>query len=183
VRVIACEDHAALRRRLVLALEEDPDIHVVAEAVDGSEAVAVCGDLSPDAVIVGMVDDPAHLIAALRATLPAAGLVALTSGHDERAAVDALRAGATGFVNRETLGQAPAVVRLVSAGGVALPPLLAASLLGEPGAVEFSADERRAVEYLGAGYTYRAVAHAFGLAASDVKELVAGAVRRLQHCA
>jgi DNA-binding NarL/FixJ family response regulator len=165
-----------------MALEEDPDVHVVAEAVDGDEAVTMCADLAPDAAVIGVIDGVAEVIAALREAVPGTGVVVLVSGHDERAAVEALRAGATGFVNREALARAPAVVRAVSAGVVALPPLLAGALLAEPGAAHFSADERRAVEFLGAGYTYDAVADALGLDGDVVvKAMVADAVHRLQH--
>jgi DNA-binding NarL/FixJ family response regulator len=184
VTVAVLEGHGALRRRLVLAVEADDDLHVIAEAADAAAGAAMCAEFQPRCVVVGVGDDPAAVVA-VRAACPPVAVILVVTPADADAAVEGLRAGARGFVNREALAQLPAVVRAVTGGLVALPPLLAAALLGSDGRSGASgvtlADEERAVlRQLAAGRSYRDAATATGIAEGHAKALVAGVVDRFQ---
>jgi DNA-binding NarL/FixJ family response regulator len=52
IRVVVCDDHALFRRGLMMVLEDEPDLEVLAEAADGKEAVDACIDLAPDVVLM-----------------------------------------------------------------------------------------------------------------------------------
>jgi DNA-binding NarL/FixJ family response regulator len=181
------EGHGALRRRLVLALEEDDDLQVVAEATHADALAEVCADLQPQCVVISVGDVPSA-VTAVRAGCPTAVVVLVVTSNDADAAVAGLRAGARGFVNREALAQAAAVVRAVAAGVIALPPLLAGALLGPAPADRgpapaLTGDEQAVLRQLAAGRSYGAAAEAVGIAEERARSLVAGVVDRFQEAA
>ena len=160
-------------------------MHVVAEATDAATAVEVCTELQPRCVVVGLGDAP-PAVATIRAACPAVAIVLVVTPAAADAAVAGLRAGARGFLNREALAQAPAVVRAVTGGVVALPPLLAAALLdggaptgGPP--LELSGPERDVLRHLAGGRSYGAAADAVGVTEERAKTLVAAVVDRFQE--
>ena len=195
ITVVVCDDHAQLRRRLLVMLEREPDIEVIGEAAEGEQGIATCRDLAPDVVIVGMriesIGGP-RTSAGLRELVPVAQVVMLVTPEDVADAVRAIKAGATGFINREVLDQAPSVVRAVSAGIAALPPLVAGDLLRElapfrgsggrassSGEPELSAVEVSLLEHLASGQSYAAAARALGIGDFTAKNLAANLVEKL----
>ena len=193
ITVVVCDDHAQLRRKLLVMLEREPDIDVVGEAAEGEQGIATCRDLAPDVVIVGMrvesIGGP-RTSAGLRELVPVAQVVMLVTPEDVTDAVRAVKAGATGFINREVLDQAPSVVRAVSAGVAALPPLVAGDLLREltgddDGALPepITTIEAGLLEHLASGQSYASAARALGIADFTAKNLAANLVERLYQAA
>jgi DNA-binding NarL/FixJ family response regulator len=190
ITVVVCDDHAQLRRKLLVMLEREPDIEVIGEAAEGEQGIATCRDLAPDVVIVGMrvesIGGP-RTSAGLRELVPVAQVVMLVTPEDVSDAVRAIKAGATGFINREVLDQAPSVVRAVSAGVAALPPLVAGDLLrelAETGDVArldppLSTVGPSLLEHLASGQSYAAAARALGIADHTAKNIAANLVERL----
>lgn len=198
IRVVLCDDAALLRRRIVVQLEAESDIDVMAETADGEHVINVSRELAPDVVIVGMRIDLGgpRTAAGIREVVPSAHVVMLTSLEDEIEAVRAIKAGATGFLNRDGYQHAAAVVRAVSAGVVALPPLVAQGILAEyrvlaesgasvPGLeVPVLADRERAVlNTLAKGQPYAVVVAELGLGDHSVRNLAANAVEKLHRYA
>jgi len=196
IRVVICDDAALLRRRIVVQLESESDIDVMAETADGEHVINVSRELAPDVVIVGMRIDLGgpRTAAGIREVVPSAHVV--TSLQDEIEAVRAIKAGATGFLNRDGYQHAAAVVRAVSAGVVALPPLVAQGILAEyralaetgasiPGlAVPALTDRERAVvTTLSKGQPYAVVVEELGLGDHTVRNLAANAVEKLHRYA
>jgi DNA-binding NarL/FixJ family response regulator len=195
IRVVVCDDHALLRRRLIMELEAQPDIDVMAEAADGEHAIALCRELAPDVAIVGMrvehIGGP-RTAAGIREVAGGAHVVVLVAQDDAREAVRAIKAGVTGFINRDAIEQSTTVVRAVSAGIVALPPLIVQrvldeyTFLGRPAATKSSTPpptiserERAILEQLAAGKTYAASGESVGVKDFTAKNLTANAVEKL----
>lgn len=197
VRVVVCDDHALLRRRLIVTLEADPDIDVLAEAADGEHGIAVCRDVAPDVVVVGAriehIGGP-RTAAGIREVNPGARVVMLVNQEDEAESVRAIKAGATGFINRDAVGHAPTVVKAVSAGVAALPPLVARRIIDDyesharaAGAAgpaqldrpDLSDRELTVLEYLASAKTYALAADALGVLEFTAKNLAANAVDKL----
>lgn len=199
IRVVVCDDAALLRRRLVILLEAEADIDVLAEAADGEQAIALARELAPDVVIIGMRVEPggARSAAGIREVAPSAHVIMLTTHEDEFDAVRAIKAGAAGFLGRDHIDQAAAVVRAVSAGIVALPPLVAQGLLAEfdtlhVNSADFdprlpspsiTARERAVLEKLAVGKTYAAAAETIGVSDSAVRNLATNAIEKLYRFA
>lgn len=127
IRVVLVDDHQLVRMGFKLILESEPDIVVVGEATDGREAVAVVEQLKPDLVCMDVQMPVLDGIAATREIMKlgdsAPRVLMLTTFRDEAAVRDSLRAGASGFVLKnsppETLVEA---VRVVHSGDALLDP-------------------------------------------------------------
>jgi len=202
IRVVVCDDHALLRRRLLIELESQSDIDVLAEAADGEHAIALCRELAPDVAIVGMrvehIGGP-RTAAGIREVAGGAHVVVLVAHDDAREAVRAIKAGVTGFINRDAIEQSTTVVRAVSAGIVALPPLVVQRVLDEyenlgrqaptspasAGAATplpppvITEREAAILEQLAAGKTYAASGESVGVRDFTAKNLTANAVEKL----
>jgi two-component system NarL family response regulator len=126
LRVMVVDDHALFRRGLEMVLQQEPDIELVGEASDGREAVEKAEDLVPDVVLmdVRMPEmDGIETTRRLKASRPALEVVALTSMEEQRAVRDMLVAGASGYVLKDSDGDAIVhAVREAVTGGALLSP-------------------------------------------------------------
>ena len=135
VRVVLVDDHDLLRRGIRTMLETEPDIEVVGEASDGTEALALVEDSVPDVVLVDVIMPKKDGIEATREIKDAFPNVAVLvlSGHDEQRFVfDALKAGASGYLLKTAeLEEVITTVRSVARGEVSLDPQFASQVLTE----------------------------------------------------
>ncbi|ADB48689.1 response regulator [Conexibacter woesei] len=122
LRVVVADDHALARAGVRMILESQPDIAVVGEAGDGHAAVAAADRLRPDVVLMDTHLPRLDGVAATR-RLAAHRVLLLTSGSPEERLVEALRAGARGFLLKHaSAGDLVAAVRAVAAGDMLLSP-------------------------------------------------------------
>ena len=107
VRLVLVDDHAILRQGLRSVLDRERDIRVVGEASSKEEALAVIGRLDPDVVLMDLKltarsdYEGLSLCADLARIDPAMGLLVLTTFLDERLVVEAVHAGARGYVVKD----------------------------------------------------------------------------------
>src|SRR5690606_10422151 len=104
VRVVVCDDHALFRRGLMMVLEEEDDIEVLAEAADGNEAVDTCIDVAPDVVLMDIRMPGISGIAAtrkIREAMPTVKVIMLTVSDEEEDLFGSIRAGAAGYLLKE----------------------------------------------------------------------------------
>lgn len=120
IRVVVADDHPLFRFGLSAALQGEPDIDVVAEAVSGADLLRLAMLHRPDVVVtdVGMPDmDGVAATSALRRSLPEVGVLVLTMHEDDATVLRAVRAGARGYlVKGATLGDLASAVRSIAAG-------------------------------------------------------------------
>jgi DNA-binding NarL/FixJ family response regulator len=133
IRVLVVDDHELLRAGLVTVLASDPAIEVVAQAPDGPTAVSLAMELRPDVVLMDVEmpgGDGITAIAQLRERAPSIRCLVLTMFDLDDYVVEALRAGAAGFLLKTT---DPAVltasVRSCAAGETTLGPSVIARLV------------------------------------------------------
>ena len=105
IRILVADDHLIIRQGLRLILETQPGFELVGEAADGSEAIHLCNDLKPDVVLMdlrmpGM--DGLTAIEHLRIKQPAIAVVILTTFNEDDLMMRALRAGAKGYLLKDT---------------------------------------------------------------------------------
>ncbi len=133
VRVLLVDDHSVVRQGLRMFLAIDPGIEVVGEASDGQSAIEQARRLRPDVVLMDIVMPGMDGVAAtyqIRQELPKTEVVALTSLVDDATVLGAVRAGAIGYVLKDTQPeQLCTVIRAAAAGQVQLAPAVAARLM------------------------------------------------------
>jgi DNA-binding NarL/FixJ family response regulator len=197
VRVLVCDDHALLRRGLMVVLEEQPDVEVLGEAESGPESAALAEQLAPDVVLVDIGIPPYGGVAAaaqISRSVPTARVVVLAANEkrpDEL--LEAIGAGAISVVLKErSLEQGPDVVRRVSNGECVLLPsvaLAAKNLIAKlpeeatPGVrpIHVSDRERLVLEVVARGADAADAATGLGIERHTAMNLLRNLIRKLQR--
>lgn len=136
VRILVADDHHVVRTGFAALLDTQQDFTVVGTACDGAEAVAACGDLSPDVVLM---DVRMPVMDGIEATRQLAGqargsarILILTTFDLDAYVYDALCAGASGFLLKDvTAERLFEAVRVVAAGEALLAPGVTRRLIAE----------------------------------------------------
>jgi DNA-binding NarL/FixJ family response regulator len=193
VRVLLADDEALIRAGFRLVLRPEADIELVGEADDGAAAVEAALELRPDVVVMDVRMPALDGLEATRrilAAAPATRILILTTFGDDRDVYAALRAGASGFLLKDSRPEdlvhairvvargdallGPATTRQVVAGWVRRPPL------GDAGAaVRLATREREVVELVAAGRSNAEIADDLQVTESTVKTHLARAQQKL----
>ncbi len=134
IRVLLCDDQPLIRAGLRSVLQLEPDIEVVGEAADGTEAVAAAAALSPDVVLMDVRMPLMDGITATAAIASDAGppmVLVLTTYDRDEYVYDALAAGASGFLLKDGKPEdLLAGIRTVACGDALLAPSVTRRLIG-----------------------------------------------------
>jgi NarL family two-component system response regulator LiaR len=134
IRVLIVDDHSVVREGLRMFLARDPDLKVVGEAADGAEAIQQARLLRPDVVVMDLlmpVLDGMAATRAIRSELPETEVLALTSVLESTSVVEAIRAGAIGYLFKDTRAtELCTAIKEAAAGQVHLSAQASAYLLG-----------------------------------------------------
>jgi DNA-binding NarL/FixJ family response regulator len=105
VKVLICDDQAIVRDGLELLLKLEPDIEILGVARDGEEAVALAARLAPDLILMDLKMPGMNGVEATRricAAQPGVKILVLTTFDDDAWVFDAIRAGAAGYLLKDT---------------------------------------------------------------------------------
>ena len=187
IRIVIADDHQVVRRGLRAFLELDPEMVVVGEAADGAEAVRLAQHLQPDIVLMDLlmpVMDGIAATAAIRHELPETEVLALTSVLEDASVVGAVRAGAIGYLLKDT--EADALCRAIKAaveGQVQLTPQAAARLMQVVSAPEspqpLTERETDVLRLLAQGQANKQIARSLCIAEKTVKVHVSNILGKL----
>jgi DNA-binding NarL/FixJ family response regulator len=104
VRVLAADDQRVIREGLAMLLGLLPDVEVVGTAANGEEALALAAELRPDVILMDLrmpKVDGVEATRRLRASHPEIKVVVLTTYADDRSVLEAVRAGALGYLTKD----------------------------------------------------------------------------------
>ena len=128
LRIVLADDHATVRHGLKLLIDSQTDMAVVGEAADGDGVLQQAEALKPDIVVVDISMPGMNGLVATRALKrmqPELAIVALTRHEDETYLEELLRAGASGYVLKQSApSEFVRAIRAVAAGGVYLDPAM-----------------------------------------------------------
>ena len=181
IKVVIADDHSLVRQGLRRYLDMAEDIDVVGEASNGEEAIALVEKASPDIVLLDIRMpgvDGLEAARAIRDKHPDVGVIMLTAYDDRQFVVEAVRAGARGYVlkarDAEHLIQ---TVRLVAGGNMVIDPQLVVALAEELSTVKerdrkaetLTAREIEVLQLLAFGHTNRDIAEKLYISPDTVK--------------
>jgi DNA-binding NarL/FixJ family response regulator len=125
-RILVADDHAVVRQGLKLLINSQPDMTVVGEAADGAAVLQQAAAVEPDIVVMDLSMPGMNGLVATRAlkeARPSIDIVALTRHDDETFLQEVLRAGASGYVLKQSNPvEFLQAIRAAAAGGVYLDP-------------------------------------------------------------
>jgi DNA-binding NarL/FixJ family response regulator len=192
LRILLADDHVTVRHGLRLLIDSQADMKVVSEASDGSAAMQNALTLKPDVIVMDISMPGMNGLAATRALKqkqPDVAIVTLTRHVDDAYVQELLRAGASGYVLKQS---APAellqAIRAAAAGGQYLDSTLTARvtarLLGRADKVNkpaatLSERESEVLRLIAAGYSNKEIAGRLSLSVKTVEAHKANAMRKL----
>jgi two-component system response regulator DevR len=191
IRIFLVDDHEIVRRGVADLFEDEPDLEIVGEAATVTEALARIPTVQVDVAVldVRMPDgNGVELCRDLRSQKPELRCLILTSYSDDEALLNAIMAGASGFVLKQVLGNdLISAVRRVGAGESLLDAKTTEALMkrirqgkDEGGALAGLTDQERAVfDLVGEGLTNRQIAARLFLAEKTVKNYVSHILAKL----
>ena len=126
IRVLLADDHSIVREGLQSMLKDSEEFEVVGSARDGVEAVRAASELSPDVIVMDVmmpVKDGVEACREIMESAPDTRVVMLTASTEEDAVIEAVAAGATGYLQKVSgMDRLVSTLKLVAAGEMPVPP-------------------------------------------------------------
>ena len=192
IKVMVVDDHSVVRVGLKQILEQSGEFEVVGQASDGEEAVRVAAEVLPDVVVMDVMmpgKDGVEACRDIMESAPGTRVVMLTAAMEEKAVVEAVAAGATGYLQKETgLERLLSVVRGVALGEFHVPVevvrrvfegIRAAGTGDAAEAAGLTSREREILVSFAQGMSYARIAEERGVNVVTVRNAIYGVQRKL----
>ena len=187
IKVLLVDDHAVVLNGVRMFLGLDPELAIVGQAVNGVEAVNLAHELRPDVVLMDLlmpVMDGITATAVIRRELPDVEVVALTSVLEDEKVIGAIRAGAIGYLLKDTeADELRRAIKAAAAGQVQLSPQVVERLLHEvqmPDSPQHLGDyEQQILRLVARGRSNNEIAAALDVGEKTVKSLVGDILNKL----
>ena len=190
IRVLIVDDHAIVRGGLAALIATTDDLEVVGQAADGHEAVRLAVELAPDVVLMDLSMpgvDGVQATAAVLEQQPGTHVLVLTSFSEQRWILEALEAGAEGYLLKQSEPEVIlAGIRSVVSGGSPLDPKAARVLLTQrrtspamAAASPLTDREEEVLTMVGDGLPNKLIARRLGISERTVKAHLTSIFQRL----
>jgi two-component system, NarL family, response regulator len=173
IRILVADDHPVVRMGLANLLNAQPDMKVVAEAVNGQEAIDLYREHRPDILLLDIrmpVLNGVDATLAIRAEFPQSRIVVLTTYEADEDIVRTLRAGAQGYLLKDSVGdEMIEAIRAVHAGQRRVAPAVGARLAERVTGSELTVRELEVLKLMSRGGTNKDLATALSISEGTVK--------------
>ena len=193
IRVMVVDDHSITRDGLQALLEQAGDFEVIGQAGDGVEAVRIAPDLSPDVIIMDVMmpnKDGVDACREVMETLPDTRVLILTASTNEDAVIEAVAAGATGYLQKFSgRDQLLSTIRDVAAGELRVPATVVRRVFsgirgnsepaGEPDLAGLSQREQEILTLFSQGLSYAQIGEVKGNSPVTIRNTIYRIERKL----
>ena len=195
IRVLICDDQTVVREGLAAILSTDPEIEVVGLASNGQEALEILREAQPEVVLMDLkmpVMNGVQTTQHLRRTHPEVNVLVLTTYADDQWVLDAVRAGAAGYLLKDTRRDILIdAIKGTAEGKTYLDPAIAGKLTqqvasgiappqqAEPQLDPFTEREQEVLNLLAQGHSNPEIADRLHLARGTVRNYVSAILQKL----
>jgi DNA-binding NarL/FixJ family response regulator len=184
ITLLTVDDHPLFRQGIASVIAVEPDLYPVGQAASGAEAIAMYRELRPAVTLMDLQMPDMNgidAIAAIRAEFPAARIVVLTTLEGDVHAARAIKAGAVGYVFKNTVRKHLVdTVRRVHAGERVIPPSLTHALIDSRNGSAITGREIEVLKLVARGNSNPMIAEALGISSETVKGHVSSILLKLQ---
>jgi DNA-binding NarL/FixJ family response regulator len=194
IRLLIADDQPITRSGLRALLSQQADLEIVGEARDGAEVIELAASLQPELILMDLRMPGINGIEATRQihrTSPHIGILVITVFEDDTSVFPAIRAGARGYLLKNTeQDELLRAIRTVASGGAIFSPGIAQRVLGYLNAPapnlpphafdELTARERNVLELIAQGKTNVEIAQALGLSPKTVSNNISNVLVKVQ---
>ena len=177
IRVLLVDDHSIVREGLQSMLKDSEEFEVLGQARDGVEAVSAASELSPDVIVMDVImprKDGVEACREIMESAPDTRVVMLTASTEEEAVIEAVAAGATGYLQKVSgMDRLLDTLKLVAAGEMQVPPEVVRRVFArirreakaklEEERDELTGREKEMLASFSRGMSYAAIAEARGV--------------------
>lgn len=183
IRVLIADDHEVVREGLVAMIGRQADMHVVAQAADGIEAVRLWREQRPDVALVDLRMpglDGVGVVGQVRAVDAMARILILTTYDGDEDIYRGMRAGAMAYLLKDApREQLLDCIRAVHAGNTYVPPDVAAKLTAQAAGERLTDREQEILVLLAAGDSNKSIARKLMITEGTVKTHVKSVLFKL----
>ncbi|MDQ2746277.1 MAG: response regulator transcription factor [Acidobacteriota bacterium] len=193
LRIMLAEDHETVREGIRLIINAQADMEVCGEAANGREAVKIAQELQPDVIVMDVTMPELNGLKAtkqIKQLAPHLKILTLTRHTDDGYLQELLRAGASGYVLKQSSSdELLRAVRAIAAGGNYLDPTIAGRVMGgysvrrisdqPPSKISLSEREAEVLRQIAWGYSNKEIAAALTLSVKTIESHKANAMQKL----
>ncbi len=192
LRILIAEDHETVREGVKLIIDSQPDMNVCGEAADGRTTVKMAQELQPDVIVMDVTMPEMNGLKAtkkIKQICPHLKILTLTRHTDDGYLQELLRAGASGYVLKQSnSNELLRAIRAVAAGGNYLDPAVAGRVMGSYAkrsageavrGTTLSERETEVLRQIAWGYSNKEIAATLDLSVKTVEAHKANAMRKL----
>jgi DNA-binding NarL/FixJ family response regulator len=194
VRILIADDHPLFRKGLRTLLKSEPDLDVVGEATSGEEAIAMADTHHPDVILMDLQMPGKSGFDATReisASSPHVHILVVTLFHDDGFIFEALRAGARGYMLKDTNEEEMIrAIRAIASGEAIFSPGVASRIIGffassrqdlsQEAFSDLTTREREILDLIARGETNVSIAERLVLSLKTVRNHVSNIYSKLQ---
>jgi DNA-binding NarL/FixJ family response regulator len=184
IRILSVDDHPLIHDGIAFALQAQSDMVLVAEAVNGRDAIDLFRTHRPDVTLMDLqmpVMSGVDAILAIRREDPAARMIALTTYSGDVQVSRALKAGASAYLLKSMMGKELIdTIRCVHSGGRRIPPQIASEMAEYMSADDLTHREIEILQTISGGCSNKVVAAELGIAEDTVKTHVKNILGKLR---